>query len=242
MSTFYDYDWILNPKQNAMFKHELEMGTDTLPGRNPNYTGDPVYTVNRWGCRVPNTDRDWSIIDPESCVVIVGCSQTWGIGLEYRQTVAQHLEDALGITVLNLALPAASPSWIGAQCLELLSRYKPVALGVIWSDPMRYHDWHTKAPLGLWDKDELWNQLMRREQHLYTLAARNRLMVNALCQTMGVPLAEMSWSPWWTDRLPRVLAHSAPDRARDGQHWGPQSAQIAAKILKEQIDAHTTSV
>jgi hypothetical protein len=77
--------------------------------------GYHIYSDRR-GTRVSNPGEE---TPAHADVLFVGCSFTWGAGVEYQDTFAARLEKTLGVPTANMALFAYGTT----QALQMLRRY-----------------------------------------------------------------------------------------------------------------------
>jgi hypothetical protein len=95
---------------------------------------DVAYTVNNQCYRASN----WNDIDWNNSIIILGCSQIFGTGLDDSQTVSSNLENLSNIKVINLGVPGSGPMfhWINTTLL-IEQKIKPKFIVYVWSYPER---------------------------------------------------------------------------------------------------------
>jgi hypothetical protein len=131
---------------------EFARHLETAP---PNWhyrTKEVTYTVNASGYRT----REWKDIDWKNSIVLLGCSNTFGIGLSDDETISYHLERLSGRPVINLGYPSASNELILNNCTAMLETFgSPYAVAINWSciDRMRYYNEWAPTDLGLWNSN-----------------------------------------------------------------------------------------
>ena len=123
------------------YKSDRWIGSDTEELFNINLSTQPegwpwrkqpvTYTINSQRYRAP----EWDQIDWGNSIVVFGCSQVFGIGVDDHQTACHQLSCLLGINVVNLGMPGGScmGQWINT---EKLLNYKVKPLAVIYNWPM----------------------------------------------------------------------------------------------------------
>lgn len=110
------------------------------------------YHLNSSGYRT----HEWNKIDWKNAIVLLGCSNTFGIGLDEEETYATMLEHDTGRQVVNLGIPAGSTAAILANCSTLVSRYGiPYAVIINWPPltRLRYYTQHTFYEVGHWTNE-----------------------------------------------------------------------------------------
>jgi len=95
---------------------------------------DLTYTVNSQHYRT----KEWVDIDWENSILVLGCSQIFGVGLDDKQTVPANLENLAQKPVVNLGVPSSSPMlhWINTTILRKHD-IKPHAIVYVWTFPQR---------------------------------------------------------------------------------------------------------
>jgi len=93
-----------------------------------------TYTCNKDSYRAPELDTiDWS-----SAVLLFGCSNTFGVGLDDKDTISAQLESIIGLPVINLGVGGSSNDLILHN--STLFRDKgiiPKGVVHLWSIPQR---------------------------------------------------------------------------------------------------------
>ncbi len=139
------------------------------------WTDDNVkYRINKWGFR---HDSDFEY-NPNS-IVFVGCSITFGLGVNYDQSFPYYVSKELGLDCINLGQPG-----VGLQACYRVLKYwlpiiKPKAVMFYIPDPTRkelYHDEVNHVPecVGHWskrkDKDYFELTMDKREVAIHKMA------------------------------------------------------------------------
>jgi hypothetical protein len=107
-----------------------------LEGPNWDYKDKLItYTFNQNGYRCPN----WSEIAWQDSIVMIGCSNTFGLGLNHTDTAAYLLSQKLNIPVINLGVVGSSNQLMLFNSIKLLeNQIKPKAAVILFSDTSRY--------------------------------------------------------------------------------------------------------
>ena len=189
--------------------------------------GSVTYTTNRDHYRCP----EWEQIQWADSILVLGCSCTFGVGIDDADTVASQLARRLSRPVINLGVAAASWLVIWTNTVRLIQAgIKPPHVVYIWPETSRYA---RLLPGGLvrhygpWNIDLKGNQLGRE----YALAGDHAALVaqDQLASVRALwtcPQLHYSWSraisPDWTVT---PLADFV-DHARDLVHPGPATVGL----------------
>lgn len=84
------------------------------------YKKDITYNLNNSGFRT----KEWADIDWKNSVVLLGCSITYGVGLDEDETLAYHLEQKLNVPVINLGIPSAGNEKILQNLVCIINNFK----------------------------------------------------------------------------------------------------------------------
>jgi hypothetical protein len=180
------------------------------------------YQVNSWGFR---SNIEYDLVQ-EPCIVALGCSFTFGIGLHEHQTWPSLLGELLGVQVLNLGMPGHSLDlnslWL---TLEGDAIRNPIAVCVL-EPPNGRVSWLVQNPLQTnvysdqlltvceSDPRIISNLLLNSLVHSY----RNYHTVKAWADRKGVPML-------WNHNLLNPYTNS---KARDLGHFGSEWHQHKA--------------
>jgi hypothetical protein len=111
-----------------------------------------TYKVNSSGYRT----REWKDINWKESIVILGCSNTFGIGLDEDETISYMLESKINRPVINLGYPSGSNELILNNSVALFENFgAPYGVVINWSTPdrMRYFFKDGYLDLGPWNHD-----------------------------------------------------------------------------------------
>lgn len=100
------------------------------------YRKQPVtYTVNSLGYRAPEFDQ----VDWKNSVVIFGCSNTFGDGVDDSETISAQLSNIIGKPVINMGSGASSQEFSLHNNIILKEHYgTPLAVVNYWTSIYRY--------------------------------------------------------------------------------------------------------
>ena len=132
-----------------------------------------LYSVNSSGYRT----YEWDKIDWQNAIVLLGCSNTFGVGLADDETISYLLEKETGRQVVNLGFPAGSPDRMLNNSSTLIDLFgAPYAVIINWPPLTRmcYYDLHEVHNLGSWtDKSNkkmfaAWSTMFQDETNMLT--------------------------------------------------------------------------
>lgn len=141
---FYDGD------QKDLFERNLK----ELPLDWPWRTKKIQYWLNSQFYRAP----EWQDVDWSNSYLIFGCSQTFGVGVNYDDTYAHHLSEFLGYPTVNLGMPGSSCLFQWSNTITLLNNnVKPRGAIYLWpgiTRTMTFKDDGGTVFYGPWVKEE----------------------------------------------------------------------------------------
>jgi hypothetical protein len=196
-----------------------------------------VYTTNSQRYRAP----EWKDVDWNNSILVFGCSQVFGIGVDDSQTVCCQLSRMLNINVINLGMPGGSimSMWVNTEKI-LNNNINPRA--VIYNWPMANRvvelvDDTKNLAAGTWIIDHVprrfgidWvmHPTQGTEYAKYALMSVNR--------SWSCPQIHHSWDIDLANflKLPR---HLKVDEARDCMHHGPLSYLLLAELWANQLSS-----
>jgi hypothetical protein len=194
-----------------------------------------LYNLNSQGYRCAEFDSiDWS-----ASILCLGCSMTFGIGVDTDQTWPAQLSEILAVPCVNLGQPGASSQFIWANSVKLLAAgVRPRAVVYYWPDYSRSFEFvETDGGLntvnwGHWNKPVYYPG---RVGHLASAWVANPLNARAFTElymqslTWSCPRLDLTWSAEPLGQQQHYLVKL--DHARDLQHPGPLTwSQLALDI------------
>lgn len=112
------------------------------------------YTLNSSRYRCP----DWQMIDWSKSIVMFGCSQVFGVGVDDKDTIPYILSQILGIPVINLGVSGSSMIFSFHNALQYHAGARPIPLGVVnlWTSSCRTTTYHENwiEYHGPWNADQ----------------------------------------------------------------------------------------
>jgi len=133
------YNPFPNWTNGTFFEHYSDLGP--LPGREDDYKrfgwldgkGEVkfvIYKLNKYGFRTPFTK--------EPSLVVAGCSNTFGTGLNIEQTWGYKLAKKLDLPLVNIATPGASNDQVYRLVKTFLPELSPKLLVCLMPDSNRH--------------------------------------------------------------------------------------------------------
>ena len=214
------------------------------------YSDNDLKTFEQWPFRCPSWDP---MPDGKKNVVILGCSHTWGVGLEPHETwahyVSKHNTDRL--RYWNLGQPGAGPETVVRILYSCEKVINPDILIVMWPEMSRRERLEDLA-LNLSGTD----QKLRYENHktdvnnfLKSVFFFEKYAEKNQCKTFhcfadhyydfrtpeNSPALLEDYTlkncwPYWDKFTARDL-NTTPSRARDGIHYGQEHHERFAKLF-----------
>lgn len=221
------------------FKKKLESESEDWYYRN-----NPIkYTLNgqNYRCK-PFTKINWS-----KSIVIFGCSNTFGDGVDDGDTISARLQELTGCDVINLGAPGSSQQFSLYNMLMLKKRkIKPKAIIHIWTDSMRLfyiNNDFRHCYVGHWNNfglssDVKFNPFDDSKTHIVS-SMYNRMTANLVYSDIPVIHATHFQTMWeeqesiYPDYPMTYLPHI--DKARDLLHPGREGNIVSAKLLHEEL-------
>jgi hypothetical protein len=167
------------------------------------------YSVNSQGYRCGEFDS----VDLSS-IWLFGCSYAWSWACAEEHSLAHHLELQTGMTVANFSQPGSSIRYQVDQLSLLLSQgLRPQRIAVVWPDTQRWPWLGTQGALQPELSQALLSAHSADEEYCNTRARLDIEQFRLLCELVGVPLAELSWS------TTTQTACSRPHHCADAVDW-----------------------
>ena len=199
--------------------------------------------------------------DGKKNVVILGCSHTWGVGLETHETwahkVSQHNTDRL--RYWNLGQPGYSPEAVVRMLYRTEKTLFPNLIIIMWPEISR-REWpsneHREYPVNLMgtdeklkyqDRDTDMNVFLKSVFFAEKFAEHNRAKILHCFADTYIDLSKYDpqvsqledftlrncW-PYWDKFTARQL-HAKPSRARDGMHYGEEHHERFAELFLDRF-------
>jgi len=202
------------------------------------YRIHPVnYTLNSYGYRAPEfKDINWS-----ESVVVFGCSNTFGTGLDDKDTITSRLEELIKCPVINMGCTgsAIDYSLYNSVILKNICS-KPKAVVHLWTSVDRtthylekrtrsYGVWPTKKPIPYFDE---W---LKEPSHAATIATFASMITKHLWSNTKLFEATTFQKTYDVLKCYHIPLDTEQERARDLLHRGRENAKDVAKIIADNI-------
>lgn len=198
------------------------------------YRTAPVnYTLNQHGFRTKEFDEiDWA-----NSVVIFGCSQVFGIGVDDQHTISSQLRDLTGVPVINMGVAGSSITYALHNATILRDRYpKPRSVVNVWTEYSRtvyYHeDWCQTLAVWNADKNDYFKAWISKDSHSQTHAIFASKISKLLWENTKYIEAAFFKDTAELLNCPHIKGKLD---ARDGIHYGISSQRDMALFLAEQL-------
>jgi hypothetical protein len=199
------------------------------------YRHAPVrYTLNRQGYRT----AEFNTIDWGNSIVIFGCSNVFGVGVDDKYTLATQLSELVNKPVINMGVGGGSITFSLHNAIILRDHYPtPLAVINLWTDYSRTVYYHKKkvTACGSWN--------IETNNYMHSWAAED-----SHGKTHAIFASKTSKLLWentkyfegsYFNQTAQLLSCKLMDHkedARDGLHYGNsthhRSAVTIAEILK----------
>ena len=145
-------------RQNNFYYSDLFSGSDSEVNFKKNLLIQPqnwkyrtkkvIYNLNSQNYRAP----EWKDIDWAESIVVLGCSNVFGVGLSEDETFCFKLQKMLKKPVINLGYNAASNDLIANNCSLLVNNFDiPKIIIVGWSSMSRLTYYNEKKIYNIGD-------------------------------------------------------------------------------------------
>lgn len=198
------------------------------------------YTMNSLGYRTLEFDK----IRWDETVVMFGCSNTFGIGVNVKDSVPAQYSNITGIPAINLGVPGCSTQYLLYNSAIYLKNFpKPRGVVIEYPDSSRCtlflperSDGFMPVNCGNWTEDisGLGKAWRRFDVNMVTHLKLMRLTLQQMWS--DVPSAEYHIFPSNCRILPECKYIDQIDFARDLTHPGSKTNQISANYIAETLN------
>ena len=201
-------------------------------------TNSVTYKLNSFGYRAPEfKDIKW-----EDSVVMFGCSNVFGTGLDEKDTIPYQLSELIGVPVINMGSQGTSIDFSLYNSIILKNICsKPKGVVHLWTHLYRatYYSENTPKTFGAWnsiDNKEYWNEWVKEHSHLVTHALFASMTSRHLWNNTAyyeASVFDKTAQAIGCDNFSEAhnLHKNKNDKARDLRHVG----RIFMKAVAEQI-------
>lgn len=180
------------------------------------------YRTDHYGLRNKHN------VDISNSMLALGCSFTFGTGLDITDTWVYRLGDKLGVSMYNAGIPGSSNDTAFRLANYLIPKYKPKAVFLLSTFEQRYefycdykfYNYSSGRGNKIWITNDV---KLSNELHDTLNTKKNILAIKCLCDEINIPFNRISV----TDIIP-----VRSDRARDLEHWGRETQDNVADEMK----------
>ena len=194
------------------------------------------YNVNSLGYRA----KEFDAIDWNNSIVVFGCSNVYGVGLEERYTISSLIEAETGIPTVNMGIAGGSVYRNYNDSLLLAEKgFTPKAVAFVWSDWARatIYEKNRVNNIGSWSRNgnNTFGDLWCKDK---TNANAHVLFTAMAARKVWQPVTKYAEASFFnrTAQLLNCPMILMVDKGRDEMHPGIESAKIAAKILLRELN------
>ena len=196
------------------------------------------YTLNSHGYRCP----EFNTIDWQNTIVTLGCSNTFGIGVDDSEIYARLLQDKLGTPVVSLGM-GGTDIWF--QVYNAIELMKLNVRGVVLQVPNKgrftiFREGNKTLQFGNWNMKtyrqlvEVWGTDFNMLQwHSFGYDYIEKILGDKLLYSFNFLNTDHFPS---TDHLPSIETISIYDLARDNGHPGPKTHKKIAEIIAKELN------
>jgi hypothetical protein len=218
---------------------EFNKVSKTMPDEWEYHNRNIDYTLNAQGYRT----KEWADINWSESVVMIGCSNAFGLGIRQEETASSILEQELKIPFINLGVVGSSNHLMFYNSMRLIEhRIKPKNVILMFSDSSRYTHFNQQddyiVALGHWSANskEYSNYYYEYSNHnnCHVHGTMMAVGTEALWKSVGVQtIAYSAYPNSLKDRF-KVLPPRI-DRAREINHPGVLTNKIWADVIKNDL-------
>lgn len=201
---------------------------------------DKRYKLNSHGYRTQEFDD----IDWKNAVVIFGCSNVYGVGLEEDETICSQLSKEIDRPVVNMGVPGSSMQYSLYNSVILNEFYPtPYAVIQIWTMPERTMTFsrYNINGYGTWNIEKNnYMDLWSKNKTNVEVSALFCSMISKQIWESKTNYNEISFFPK-TSYLLKCSFIRTIDVARDNLHPGVKTAKKTALKIKENLFKNLTN-
>ena len=205
-------------------------------------TSSITYTCNKHGYRT----KEFDDIDWANSIVLFGCSNVFGIGVDDEYTISSQLSKLINKPVINMGVGASSITFSLHNAIILRERYSiPLAVVNLWTDYSRtvYYNTNSSHHCGPWNiennNNNYFKEWIAEDSHAQTHA----IFASKTSKLLWKDTKYFECS--FFDRTAKLLncksigikgnEQTDQDLARDLAHPGIKTCYDTAVMLAEQL-------
>ncbi len=194
------------------------------------------YKLNSDGYR----SLEWDQINWSESVIVFGCSNVFGVGLQEEETFTGQLQALLGRPVINLGVQGSSISFVLHNTLKYIEHFpNPWAVINLWTSLERFHRYLDSGIFfdGIWSskksQDFFYHWSVKNKINSETHSYFNILAIRELWKNRTIHLESSFFDlPFKNLGCPCI---KIIDYARDNQHPGFETNKIAADYFYRRL-------
>jgi hypothetical protein len=244
-NTYPSNEWCFGDNQE-----NLEKNLKTAPQDWKYRTKKIYYKLNNSGYRT----YEWNQIDWKNSIVLLGCSNTFGISVGEDETISYFLEANTNRQVVNLGYPGGSNDIILYNSSVIIEKFEdPYAVIVNWStlDRFRYYHKFNYVDIGPWNNNidgQTPNTIIDdvNVSDLYGLISADRynswmrnFSISKACSSMWKGRSKYITFSFFNESAHAMRADTFlkfVDRGRDLIHPGSESMEEAANWICSMLE------
>lgn len=218
------------------------------------YSDDELKTFEEWPFRCPSWDP---MPDGKKNAVILGCSHTWGVGLEPQETWAHHVSqhNTKRIRYWNLGQPGAAADSVIRILYSSEKVLYPSIIIVMWPDISRRErlDTYAQNVSGTHETQRYENNNTDQNNFFKNVFLLEKFAEKNRCKTFhcfadnyvdfrtekDAPALLEDYTlrncwPYW-DKFTARDIHAEPSKARDSLHFGIEHHERFAELFLQRF-------
>ena len=158
-------------------------------------------------------------------LLALGCSHTAGVGVEADQCYANLVSQALGLTLVNHAVPGGNHITVQKNLVEHLQQHRPSQIIAQWPNIYRTTVWQQGRPCLLNSNiaNNIYNQLLQAGPENFVEPWIQTIVVcNMLCKALEIPMLNILLEhadQYIHNELSRFDVVLHQDQKLPGQSW-----------------------
>lgn len=187
------------------------------------------YSIDQYGL------RNSPDVDISNSILTLGCSFTFGTGLDTCDIWPTILGDLMNKSVYNAGIPGSSNDAAFRVANYIIPKYKPLAVVLLSPFNVRYEFYkagepfdYTAASYPIWVDNGNHQVDMATDIHNELNTKKNIKAIQCLCADFDIPFV------WESIEEARAGAHKN-DLARDLKHFGKETHKIIANEFSKRL-------
>lgn len=225
-------------------KETFNLCMEKCPERVSQYKDKNIkYILNEYGLRVPEKQTNY-----EESIMFLGCSQTFGVGINYEDTFSYKVTEQLSMNSINLGSPGRCPKACFRYASFWIDYFQPSI--VIYCEPDVGRDEvivdvgkdepdyaiYAMSPHKKLDDPVYKNRPWLRDYYMVSLdTPLNAMFTSWQIRLAIAAIAKENDAKYVGDHVHRFFEPDGRDYARDGDHFGPRSHDTATQKILDRL-------